>query len=851
MTEFYTNVALSGNNILLRGITEGQPFKMKVPLKPYHFVRSRTPTEYVTLQGDHLSRIDFESHSDAKDFTQKYDGVENVDIFGFKRYIYPFIRDNFPDMKYSYDEISVVFFDIETMSDSGFPDPDIADKEVTAVSFRKGSLRIILSTVDYEPPKGAVYIKCRDEKDLLYKFLDVWLKLNPDIISGWNIEFFDIPYIVNRMIKVLGETTAKQLSPWNQLHDYTSMSKFGAEQSSYKLVGITTVDLMQAYMKFTFKNQESFRLDHIAFVELGEKKLDYSKYGSLHEMWVQDPQMYLDYNMHDSDLVYRIDQKTGLINQIITLAYDAQVNYADAFTSVLLWEVIIDNHLFKQGIVTPTFTKKNHKSEPIMGAFVKEPIIGKHEWVAGLDLDSLYPHLMMQYNISPETLVKCYKNLRNEVTIEDIIDQKMMGNPIIRSMIENQNLGYAPNGAFFRNDKRGFLAELMDIMYKERKRYKKLMLQAKKDLEVEKDPTKKLELEALVTQYNNMQMAKKICLNSAYGALSNQYFAFYDIDLAEAITYAGQLAIKWISTDLNKFLNNILNSKGGIGTLPVTKDYVAANDTDSCYLILSDLVNKFFIDQSDKKKIVNFLVKVCDDKINPHINESYDKMREYTNAYENKMSMKVESISDAGIWRAKKKYALNVWWDEGVEYSKAKVKIKGLSAVQSSTPMMCRNKIKEAIGVILTGTKAELFTMVDEFEQKFRQSSFIDIARTAGVSDINKYQDSSTIYTKGTPIHVRGALLYNHHIREQGVENLYHRIQSGDKIKYCYLKLPNPLRENVISSYDELPKEFGLHKFLDYDTQFETVFRDPINDISKLVGWDLNNRTNLDALFGF
>jgi len=164
---------------------------------------------------------------------------------------------------------------------------------------------------------------------------------------------------------------------------------------------------------------------------------------------------------------------------------------------------------------------------------------------------------------------------------------------------------------------------------------------------------------------------------------------------------------------------------------------------------------------------------------------------------------------------------------------------------------MCRNKIKEAIGVILTGTKAELFTMVDEFEQKFRQSSFIDIARTAGVSDINKYQDSSTIYTKGTPIHVRGALLYNHHIREQGVENLYHRIQSGDKIKYCYLKLPNPLRENVISSYDELPKEFGLHKFLDYDTQFETVFRDPINDISKLVGWDLNNRTNLDALFGF
>lgn len=318
------------------------------------------------------------------------------------------------------------------------------------------------------------------------------------------------------------------------------------------------------------------------------------------------------------------------------------------------------------------------------------------------------------------------------------------------------------------------------------------------------------------------------------------------------------MAIKWISNDLNQFLNKILNNgfnsngkPSHFNGLPIQKDYIAANDTDSCYLILSDLVNKFFKDQSDKKKIVDFLVKVCDEKINPFINKSYDRMREYTNAYENKMSMKVESISDAGIWRAKKKYALNVWWDEGVEYTKPKVKIKGLSAVQSSTPMMCRDKIKEAIGIILSGNKQELFNLVDDFEQVFRQSSFADIARTASVSDIQKYYDPTNIYSKGTPIHVRGALLYNHYIREKSVENVYQRIQSGDKIKYCYLKLPNPIRENVISAYDDLPAEFGLHKFLDYDTQFETVFRDPINDISKLVGWDLDNRANLDALFGF
>lgn len=842
--KFYTNVALIGNNILVKGVHDGHPFREKVKFKPYHFVPSKEPTEYTSTTGMNVSKVMFDNIYEAKDFIAKYDGVENFDIFGSRRYAYTYIRDNFQDMEFDYDRISVVYFDIETMSDSGFPDVALADKEVIAVSFRKGDERIVISTADYTPPEGATYHKVRDEDHLLRKFIEVWTFLDPDIVSGWNVEFFDVPYIINRITRVLGEDESRKLSPWLKVFEYTTKAKWGSEQSSYRILGVTVVDLMAAYMKFTFKNQESFKLDYIAFVELGEKKLDYSEYGSLHQLWVQNPQKFIDYNLHDSDLVFRINQKTGLINQIITLAYDARVNYADAFTSVLLWEVIIDNHLFSQGRVTPTFTKKNRKMEPIMGAFVKDPIIGKHEWTAGLDLDSLYPHIMMQYNISPETFVKCYKTLRHEVTVEDIIDGKLMDNSTIKEMVEDKGFGYTPNGAFFRNEKRGFLAELMDIMYMDRKRYKKLMLEAKGRLEHEKDPAKRFEIESEVTRYHNMQMAKKICLNSAYGALSNEYFAFYDIDLAEAITYAGQLAIKWISYDLNKFLNDIMNRD-------TFKDYVIANDTDSCYLDLTDLVDMFFDKGTEKDRIVTFIDKVCSDRINPFINKSYDRMAKYTNAFENKMSMKVESISDAAIWKAKKMYAMNVHWKEGVKYEKPKVEIKGLSAVRSSTPMMCREKIKDALRIILVGKKEELYSLVDSFEKEFRNASFEEISRTASITDIEKYEVSGPeMYAKATPIHAKGAIVYNRLLKEKGLQDKYQKIRSMDKVKYCILKVPNPIREKAISCPDILPKEFGLDEFLDYYEEFDKVFVTPVNDLARLVGWDINSRSSLEALFG-
>lgn len=850
MPEFYTSVVQLGNAILLRGVRDGVHFKERVRYQPYHYVVTDQAPHARTLDGRSLRRVDFDDINSAKGFLEKYEGVENANVFGFRRYAYPFIRDRFPDMEYDYDQVNVVYFDIEVAADQGFPSIELADKEVTAISLRKGDLRVVFACVDYEPTEGVVYVRCNSESDLLGRFIDAWIKLDPDIISGWNCEFFDIPYLVNRITNVLGEDQAKKLSPWGILHEYSQKSKFGSEQSSYRLLGLTVVDLMQAYIKFSFKNQESFSLNHIAHVELGEKKIDYSEYESLHDLYLKDPQKFIEYNVLDSDLVYRINQKTGLINQIITLAYDAGINYADAFGSVLMWEVIIDNHLHSKGVATPSFSKRNRKEQPIMGAFVKEPLPGKYEWGVGLDLDGLYPHLMMQYNISPETMVKCYRDLRFQLPIEDIIENGLQGNQTVRQMME-KGLGYTPNGAFFRNDVRGFLGELMDKFYQDRKRFKKEMLRAKDELnEIEKAIKRRSEQgllaskvakEAEVTQLHNLQLAKKIALNSMYGSLSNEFFAFFDLDLAEAITYAGQLAIKWIAHELNMYLNKILGTTG--------VDLVIASDTDSCYLNLGPLVDKMFDKDTDREKIAKFLVKVCEEKINPFINESYDRLKDLTQAYENRMSMKVESIFDAGLWRAKKKYALYVRWDEGVLYEKPKVKIKGLSAIQSSTPEMCRDSIKEAIEIVLTGTKSQLTDHVAAFEKRFNEAPFEDIAKTSSVSDMEKYADPQTVFAKGTPIHVRGSLIYNDLIRRMKVDNVYQRIRSGDKVKFCYLTLPNPVRSDSISIYNRLPPEFGLSDRIDRNKQFNTVYLNPVNDISKLVGWDLVNTATLESLF--
>ena len=394
---------------------------------------------------------------------------------------------------------------------------------------------------------------------LLIKFVEKWRSFGftPDIVTGWNIETFDIPYLVNRIRKILGETFVKNLSPFGILVE-GSVPFNGREQQVYYPAGISILDYLQLYKKFSYTPQESYKLDYIASQELNEKKLDYSEYSSLNELYIKNPQKYIEYNVKDVLLVERLEDKLGLIELVVTIAYDARVNYNDAFITVKLWDVIIHNHLLNnKGVVVPQY-KRESKGNSISGGYVKDPQIGRHNWTVSFDLTSLYPHLIIGFNISPETYRGSYEIPTSKENYIDLILSGYMDN--IRPELLKNNFTMSGLGCFFTRDFRGFLPELMKKLFEERKIYKKKMLDAKKAMEKAKAEGKSkeaiYELEKLAAKYKNLQQARKINLNGAYGALSNPYFRWFDDILAESVTMSGQLSIRWIEKKLHPQHNN-------------------------------------------------------------------------------------------------------------------------------------------------------------------------------------------------------------------------------------------------------------------------------------------------------
>ena len=598
-----------------------------------------------------------------------------------------------------------------------------------------------------------------------------------------------------------------------KLVSYREIFIKGRKQIAYDLPGISTLDYLELYRKFTYTNQESYRLDHICSVELGEKKLDHSEYDTFKEFYENDWQKFIDYNIHDVRLVDKLDDKMKLLDLAFTMAYDAKVNYEDVFSQVRMWDNYIYVELLKRKIAIPP-KKQNDKSEKYAGAYVKEPKPGIYDWVVSFDLNSLYPHLIMQYNISPETLLD---ERHPSATVDGFLKQEVT---------VDGEYAVCANGAQYRKDIHGFLPEMMQKMYDSRVIFKKKMIAAKK--EYEKNPS--VELTNEISRCNNIQMAKKISLNSAYGAIGNEHFRYYRLANAEAITLSGQLSIRWIENRMNEYLNNLLQTE--------RKDYVIASDTDSIYLNLGPLVSKFFANKSgDKAAIVTILDKICQEKLEPFIESSYEQLASYVSAYDQKMQMKRENIADKGIWTAKKRYILNVWDSEGVRYKQPKMKIMGLETARSSTPAYFRDKLYEAFKLIISKTNDDLIHFIDEVKRDTRNQEYEYVAFPRGCNGVDKYYHPKEIYQKGTPIHVRGALLYNHLVRKNKVQNKYQMIQEGEKIKFIYLKTPNPAMENVISFFSTIPPEFNLDKYVDYQTQFEKSFLDPLKNVLQCIGW--------------
>ena len=831
--KFYTNVQMIGNQFLVRGYDNGEHVMFKEEYSPTLFVKSNKETDYKTLEGEYVEAIKPGSVRDCRDFYKKYESVENFKIYGNDRYVYQYISDKYPEdeIKFDISKIKLITLDIETTSEYGFPDTKSCEEEILLITIQDYSTKQIITwgTGPFNNTKPNVkYIQCNSEYELLSNFMYYWdnPKHLPEVITGWNIQFFDIPYICGRLVKVLGEKKSKSFSPWGLI---TQNEVFinNRQQICMDIGGITQLDYLDLYKKFTYKAQESYRLDYIAEVELGQKKLDHSEFDTFKDFYTKGWQKFVEYNIVDVELVDRLEDKMKLIELAITMAYDAKVNYADVFYQVRMWDNIIYNHLKKRNIVIPP-KNKTEKNDKYAGAYVKEPVPGVYDWVVNFDLNSLYPHLIMQFNVSPETLVdeRC-----PNVSVDKILNQST-------NFELYKDYAVCPNGAMYRKDFRGILPELMEKMYNERVIFKKKMIEAKKAYE--KEPSKKLEKE--IARCNNIQMAKKISLNSAYGAIGNQYFRYYKLANAEAITLSGQVAIRWIEGKLNNYMNKVLKTND--------VDYVTYSDTDSIYLNMGPLVETIFKGREKTTEIiVNFLDKICKVELEKYIEGCYQELAEYMNAYEQKMQMKRENIADRGIWTGKKRYIMNVWDSEDVRYSEPKLKIMGIEAIKSSTPAPCRKMIKDALKLMMSGTEDDVINFIENCRRDFYKLSPEEISFPRSVTDVSKHYSPTSIYNKGTPIHVRGALLYNHYVKDKKLTKKYSLIQNGEKIKYCYLKKPNPIYENVISFIQDFPKELGLNSYIDYDTQFDKGFFEPLKTILNAIGWDSEKKVTLDSFF--
>jgi DNA polymerase elongation subunit (family B) len=781
---------------------------------------------------------------DARDFVRKYDGVENFKIYGNDRFEYAFIADEFVgQIDWDLQDIHVAIIDIEVGSENGFPDPYKATEPITAIAIKKlGGDVTVYGCGDYEVKGSETYIKCDSESDLCKKFLKDWQENCPDVITGWNIDFFDVPYLVNRIRSVLGEDEVKKLSPWNYLWE-RKVTINGRELIQYNIGGVSALDYIELYKWYApgGKSQESYKLDNIANVELGESKLSYDEYDNLHQLYKLNYQKFIEYNIKDVELIVKLEDKLKLLELALTLAYDTKTNFEDVFAQTRMWDALIYNHLFAKKIVVPPKVVQR-KNSAFEGAYVKEPQVGMHRYVASFDLDSLYPHLMMQYNISPETLIEPdnYTPEMKQILSQSVTVDRLLSSEIDTSKLKDAAL--TPNGQFFRTDLQGFLPKMMEEMYEDRKKFKNMMLKAKQDYVNEKDETKKNEIGKLVARYNNLQLAKKVSLNSAYGALGSQYFRFYDLRQALAVTMAGQLSIRWIENKINAYMNKLLKTEN--------EDYVIASDTDSIYLRLGNLVDKVYKEKPDTLRIIEFMDKVCEEKIQPYINQGYQELASYVHAYAQKMRMKREALSDKGIWTAKKRYILNVYNNEGVQYNEPDMKVMGLEMVKSSTPSVIREKMKETIKLIVRSTELDVQEFIEKFKNEFKSLPPEEVAFPRGINGLKDYSDSANLYKKGTPIHVRGAILYNYMMKEKELTKSYPLIQEGEKLKFTYLKTPNPLKEDVISFPVRLPKEFGLHEYVNYDLQFEKAFIEPIRVILNCIGWQTEKQSSLESFFG-
>jgi DNA polymerase elongation subunit (family B) len=838
----YTFVRKYGNQIFVR--ETGNKIK-RISKYPFNVYFEKGGGSYKSIEGTDLDVITFPTLKEANKYVNNAVHQKSMSLYGAKNFGYYYIRDKYHGLPAaSVSDLYIANIDIETGRDEqGYSTAKEARCPITAITLENVCKKTFIAWgwgKNKWNKKDSVldqnidvrYQHFNTEAEMLFDYISYMSTYYPDIITGWNSNQYDIPYIINRTHILFND--AQQLidgmSPFGRVHDREIKDDWGNYHIQYDIVGISLLDYLDLFKKFVFKTPDNYKLDTVAHLILGDSKLSYGEYKNLQDLRDNNYQKFIDYNIKDVLIVHRLDDKLKLFDLVLSVAYKAGINYTDVVSPVTTWDILIYNVLMDDNIVPPINMKENYGGRYV-GAYVKEPVPGKYKWVISCDLNSLYPHLQMGYNISPE------KRLTDDQLPDELYDirnqlggavngiQKLLNERIDTSILKEYGVCVTPNGQFYRTDSDGFIPVILEGLYKERKAVKKSMLEDKQKMEDDSSN----DLENQIAAKNTLQMALKILMNSEYGAMANQYFRYFDLKNAEAITSSGQLAILWVAKHLNIFLNKVIGTDD--------KDYIIAIDTDSVYLNLEELVNKFIKSDCGTEKIVDILDGWAQKVLEPEINRIYENLAKYTNAHKQKMVMAREVIADTGFWTGKKRYALNVHDSEGVRFTKPHAKIMGLECVRSSTPEIVRNMIKDSIKIILRKDEQSFQDYISKAETTFFNSSYDDVSFPRGVNNIEKWE-SDGVPKKGCPIHVRGAIVYNKFIKDNNLVDS-EEIQSGDKIKFCYLKLPNNFKSPVISYPPGLPEEVHdeIEQYIDYNKQWEGTFLKPIKMYAENVGW--------------
>ena len=765
-----------------------------------------------------------------------------------------FLIDEYGDS----DELStghtILTFDIAVEMNSGLPDIETASNAITSIAAHDSI------TNDYfvyvvnkgekidKTIKGAKVESFDTEEGLLSAFMSKWREINPTIVTGWNIDFFDVTYLYNRYKLLFGQQYANQLSPIGKV----SYNKY---RNRYIIAGVSALDYLALYKCYNFTELPNYRLDTVATIELGRGKIEYE--GNLDQLFRDDIEKFIEYNLVDVELVVDLDKKLQFIDLARAICHTGHVFYEDFLFSSKWLEGAILTFLRRSGRVAPNkpWRKKRNADGSdgegkFTGAYVKEPKPGLYKWVYDLDLTSLYPSIIMSINISPETKIGKLKNyvaedhMRGKIDTYSILDDE--GNefpPLPKDkflkFIEKNRYSVAANGVLYRTDKVGVIPEILSVWFDKRVEYKDLMKKYGKEGN-----------DAQYKFYGKRQLVQKIMLNSLYGVLGLPSFRFYDVDNAEATTITGQTVIKTTELIANQYYSKVIGKED---------DYNVYTDTDSVFYLAAPLVkarNPELNEESDEEMIPAIISAAKE--VEGHINKVYDTMsKKLFNIDTHKFDIKQETIAKGGFWVSKKRYAQWIINDNEVDCDK--LDVKGLDVKRSSFPTYFKEVMKTVLLDILRSVdKKEIDTKILDYKKDMEERPFIDIAKNSAVKGMSKYTTKTQVlgeFVKGSPAHVKAAITYNQLLAFYKVPYKYEPMKDGDKIKWVYLKT-NPLGLDTtgLKGHNDPPQILKLvEQYIDYDRIWEKELENKLDDFYKAMNWEKPN-PNLNKaaeFFGF